>query len=926
MGKTPKILLFVLSCLLYFSSFAVELEIKQKKSGYSFQFSGRDSWDYKVELKGRELRIQIPKLSESSVKKLNQIAVESIKLVKIETDQSSSADVLILLVGENTDYFDYILQKPSRLVIDVYSKNAFAKNNNANQIVTSNQVSKNKSENNRVQRSPSNSDRLQINNENGPLELDLDVKKSPAMGLFDASDKAFSRFKIPISEIEPNPILKYHLGNFIDYPFLDERLSILQLMKENMPEYKISDTHDGIPLREKERDHAKLLVTLFNKNRNFTFFRTAAWFEKTYPRSHFEEIVRAMWADTHYKIYLSDPIKNRKHLDLAKSRYEELIEKFPQSELVARLHIFMGYSCIEDKDYISALRWFQRFINRFPDSQVLDVARLGVIRSLVGANQAAEAKAEIESVKQTTCATKVDCRVKADLLLADISILKKDWNEAETVFASISQSYSLDQINEERYFYNYAAVLFAQMKFLKALDMYLEFITRYPNDSFAGYALTRIGEIIDINSTNPNRALGAYLEANFRYGTQPGSTALFARIRVLEKQLPNLYGRARQVAIDEIADLAKKAKLPMAEDFGNFIISEKLADVKAFDEALKYLISNYRERPTHPLSRIYLSKIQDIQSYKIKDLSQKNPIEALKYHELMQVDWLKRVKRVDVSFSIAESFWQLGDFKSAERYYTESLQLLDRFKKDSVEDQVKYIRQNPPNSAEILLKIADAQKNQGKWISVARTLEELDKREIQLSHSQKIARASLMSQVLNEKGQIEYSLRYLRDMRKLASETASRSAELLFKELEALKKGQDHKSILELWPEIEAVCIDIDLKNSCYQAGRDVLISQKKLLSQDEYQAKLTQFIDRYHDHYNIDDLRYELGQLLLRQKNIQQAEKVWSQFKNPNSGWAQLAKSDLEGVKFDQTYNSYFKKIPSLSRVSKTSEELVNE
>jgi TolA-binding protein len=926
MGKTPKILLFVLSCLISIRSFSVELEISSKKSGYSFQFFGQDTWDYKVELKGRELIMRVPMLSESSVKKLHQLNNEDVRFVKLETDQTSSGYVVILLVKDHTDYFDYILQKPSRLVIDLYSKNVVGKVEKTTQTASSNQEQKNKIDN-KIERTPSTTDLLEIKNAEGAeLDLDLDSKKSPSVGLFDASDKAFSRFKIPLSEIEPNPLLKYYLGNYIDYPFLDERLSILQTMKENMPEYRIEEAKEGVELRENERDHAKLLVTLFNRNRNFIFIKTANWFLKTYPKSYFEEIVRAMWADTHYKVYLSDPIKNRKHLDLAKSRYEELIEKFPQSELVSRLHIFMGYSSIEGKDYISALRWFQRFLNRFPDSEVLDIARLGVIRSLVGANQTAEAKAEIESIKQTTCATKIDCKIKADLLLADISIYKKDWGDAERIYASIFLSYPLDQIKEERFFYNYASVLFSQKKFLKALDMYLEFITRYPNDDFAGYALTRIGEIIDLNSTNSNRALGAYLEANFRYGTQPGSTALFARIRVLEKQLPHLQGRARQAAINEIAELAKRAKLPMAEDFGNFIISEQLANSGAFDESLGYLIPNYRERPTHPLIPTYFSKIQDIQAKKIRDFSKKNPIEALKYHELMQIDWLKNTKRVDVSYSLAECYMRLGDFKSAERYYEESLKLLDSFKKDSIEDQVMYMRQNPPTPAELLLKIADTQKNQGHWISVAKTLEELDKRNISLSQDQKILRASLLSQVLNEKGQVEYSLRYLRDMRKIASETNNRSSEVLFKELEALKKGQDHKAIVELSKEIEEVCLDVSLDALCYYAGRDILVSQKKVLNQNEYQSKLTQFIDRYHQNFNVDDLRYELGQLFLKQKNIKQAEKIWSQFKNQNSGWAQLAKSDLEGAKFDQIYQEYFNKIPSLSRASHTSKESVNE
>jgi TolA-binding protein len=551
---------------------------------------------------------------------------------------------------------------------------------------------------------------------------------------------------------------------------------------------------------------------------------------------------------------------------------------------------------------------------------------LGLIRSLIGANQVAEARREIEDLKSTTCQKSQACQIKADLLLSDIAIYREDWAEAEKIFNQMKKTYPIEEVKEERYFYNYASVLFRQKKFLDALDMYLEFITRYPNDQFAGYALTRIGEIIDVNSTNYNRAIGAYLEANFRYGTQVGSTALFARIRLLEKQLASLKGRSRQVAINEILELSKKAKLPLAEDFGNFIVSEALQKSGEYDQALSYLVDNYRSRPNHPLSKKYFEIIQDIQSKKLVLMSSKKPFEALKYHELMQIDWLKDTKRPDVSYALAESYYNLGDYKTAEKNYQITIDLISSFNFDTIQNQVFLKKQNLPSLSYLLLRLADAQKLQKKWQSVETTIGKLDSLGLNLSQKEQIERASLLAQVLQEKGQSEYALRYLHDMKKMSSGNSTRDGEILFKELDALKRIGDNKGIVEISSSLDQVCENPEWISNCYKAGRDVLAAKKVTMGQDAYSQALQRFLDQYADYGNVDDLRYELGKIHLKNKNIKQAESVWSQFKDLESGWAQLAKSDLEGAKFDSTYQDYFKKIPSLSRSPATSEEKVNE
>jgi outer membrane protein assembly factor BamD (BamD/ComL family) len=970
MGRMPRVTIVIIQRLSLFLCFffswplfALDFHFQNKKESVSFQFSGLESWDYKTEFKSGKLKIILPKLSKESVKKLKSIQEDQnqsqnkslshkqnhqIQIYQINTEESSLTDFIEVTIPPDYDYFDYILQKPSRLVFDFYNKKVkdfIQKSNEDQSEKTIQNEKKNKAQNlnQDKKRSPSNVDILRLipfqdlsNQDKSKIENQNHRNNQRAHFKEDASlieyqditrsifEQSLDRFRIPKSEMVSNPLLKFYMGDYIEYPFLDERLVLLENMKLNMPEYQIQkvDPENLLPEKKQQQTHAELLLALFRRNRNFVFLKTASWFEKTYPQSVYEEILRAMWGDTHYKLYLEDPIKNKKHLDLAKLRYEELIEKFPHSKLVPRIQIFMGYSSIGDQDYLSALRWFQRFSNSFLESDILSVAVLGKIQSLVGLNQVNEALKEIEDLKKTLCQNNKSCQIKADLFKADIYIKQKNWEKAEEAFNKISKSYSLEDIKEERYFYNFALVLFNQKKFLSSLDLFLEFLKHYPQDHYSGYALTRIGEIIDMHSSDPNRALGAYLEANFRHGVNPGSTAVFARIRLLEKKLAFVKGRSRQMHIDEIIQLSKKEKLPMSEDFGNFIVSGELLRIGDYEQSLHFLIPTYRNKPTHSLNSVYFSKIQNVQSKKMVSLSQSQPLEALKFHKFLKKDWLKGKKRMDVTFAIAESYFSLGDYKSASLYYEDFIKQKTQYLLDTVKKEVEFYHQNPASLSTAYLKLAETNKKQKQWSLAFQALKKLDESSLILSSVEQVQRASLMSEILKEKGQTDYSLRYLKDMRRLASETPDRTLDLISQEISALKKGQDYKSIVSLSSEIQGLCQNQEMINQCYHAERDILKAKKQTLNVDSYQKDLQEFIEKYESDFDLDDLKYELGQKYLEQKKVSLAKKLWSRFKKPSSGWALLAESDLKGVDFDSLYEDYIKEIPFLKKEESPNQE----
>lgn len=909
-------LLTLCGLLFYFSTSnsaeTIQFEFKKKPQTYSFQFTGLDKWDYEVIKENQGFKIKIPKLSLAAVAEIKKIKLEELNILSIDQIQSSQFDIVTIQTSDRHkfDSFDYIIQKPSRLIVDFFRVTEEEKKAEKSKLDKSNKAQKTKNE---LERQPAQSDLVTIvdvdpyvNNIEPDLSQTIDTSKQA--GLFDPIDPNFERLSVPNAELQSDPELNFYLGDYIDYPFMDERLISLEVMKKNMPVYIVKEEGPK-DLRLDEKVNAQLLVKLFDNKRYVVFFKTAMWFESKYPKSYYEDMIKSMWADAHYKLYLSDPKLYRSQLGLARARFEELIEKFPTSPLIERIMLFMGYSSIEDKDYIAGIRWFQRYISLFPESAVVQEARLALVRSLIGASQFEEAQKEIIKIRSDYCKKIKSCLVKSYLLEADIYILQKQWAQALTPFQYIEKTFPKEKTVEERFYYNYASVLFRKKDFKDSLKTYLEFIKNFPVDQYAGFALTRMGEIIDIVSTNSNRALGAYLEAYFRYGVGQGSTAHFAKIRLLEKQLPSLKGRSKDVAIEEITKLAKDSGLPMAADYANFILAKALLQQNEFDKSLNYLLPTYQENPTHILSARYLSLIQNIMARRLVNEMNQSPLTALKKHPGVVRDWLSKVDRIDIKYAIANAYEHLGDYDSAANFYRQTLDKVNQIDEKKLEDRLLSAYQNPPDKAEIHYKMISALIENQKWNEAFIEIEKSDDQKYKLSNQLRKLRSSYLAQILNKKGMNEHSLRYVRDMRSIASEN---SVDLLYNELKVLSEINEHQQIIDHKKQIDEIC-QKNKNETCYQMNRIILESERKILPNEKFYQALQIFINKFNEYTNLDDLRYELGKLALGKNKIKEAEQIWSKFKNQQSSWALLAKSDLAGVKYDDEYKNYMNRIPAL-------------
>jgi len=946
----------------------VNLSPKINPSSISLSFTGADQWDYKVESALDIYSIKLPKLNLEQLNAALKLKLPDGIVMSYDKAQSTvSYDVIRIDSSKSKNkwsVFEYFNGKPSSLIIDFYADE---------KQVTKAQNSESESKNKKLKPTILSEKKIASpkSSKFDKLVQDFSIQRNPAQeivllneepvstlpaGLLDGADLDFERFKVPRSELRADPLVYSRLQDYIDYPFLNDRLKALDKMKQNMPTYEVLEqdiTNKDISAEEVKM--AQLLVKLFKNKRYFVFFKTAEWFNKKFTKSKYDELVKFMKADSHYLLFQDDKKKYQKHLSIAQSFYEEAIEQYPQSNMTERAVLFMGYTALESKDYIMAVKWLQRHTTKFQDSPRSSQSKLALVKALMGAAQYADATTISKKMIAEGCNQAEQlCLLKWKLILADTYIAQSQWKDADDVFLNIYNIHKNMILSEERFLYNWASVLFRLDKFELALERYLDFVKAFPSDKFSGYALTRIGEIIDILSVNSARSLGAYQEAYFRYGTGESSTAIFSRIRMLQKQLPTLKEKAQVSAINEIKKLANQSNLKFADNFAEFVIAQALSEKGDYDKSLEMLIQSYQANPSGPLSKIYYSKIQNETSKKFVQMAASNKIDSLKFHQSESDKWLKGTHRMDVQYTIGNIFHKLGQYQQAAQYYIDSIKILSSLDKESVNGKIRIYNEKLPELAQIKLELADALIQDKKYSDASEYLKESDKQSDLLSEDLKIKKSILHSKLLSERGQSEYALRYINDLLTIKNYSKGNELSLVLEKVNLLSQANNTVEIINIGPRLSKLCksvaeedlfkcfqaeskyinvikADIDKANaeSSTVAMRAAGLSNnsksantassdsdlKPTVTKPEYMTLLSDYLIRYENKFPLESKRFELGKLYLEKGDLKNAVATWNPLENKESVWSKLVKSEKSSEAFKSDYRNYIKRIPAFSQ-----------
>ena len=560
----------------------VTVELNRIGDALHLEFSGAKDWRY--ELKKDDAGKVVLKLKDVKPETLAKLRGQTDSLVKsvtVSPDQAGGAEV-VFAIGESTDFFDYITDQPSRLIVDFFPKEgadlkpkATAKAEAAKaeakkqekklptKIVKKPDQNAQAEDDEAGERDPAGTDLLLVAKGELPplkpvepptLAEEISSKKDFSHGIFDGGDPEFRRFTIRDHEINEDAIIRSRANFYLNFPMLTLGTPQLKSLLSTQPAYEI------VPVDTRENKEARILETLFKEKKRALFLKTAEEFTKKYPKSEYDEIVRYMVADTYFGVWREEG--SVEEFDVAMDSYLKLAEKYPESPITPRTLLLIGYSYLDRGDSFGALKAFQRFVRLSPSSRHMDRVNISIAEAYLKLNRYDEALSLLGEVEKGAKTQKM--KFEAAFRKGDVHFRQRDYAKAIETYKAIAKKYPEASTQFPNAWYNVAEAEFLRGRYREALEAYRVFLQKFPDHEHGGYAMTRMGELLGILGADPKRAQGAFMESYFRYRTTPGAGV--ARIRFLAARMPDMKEKELASALREMDTITRRYSVLPKDD------------------------------------------------------------------------------------------------------------------------------------------------------------------------------------------------------------------------------------------------------------------------------------------------------------------------------------------------------------------------
>ncbi len=901
-----------------FAQTFVEGNITQQGDTVHFELQGQNQWVYdikKIDGKQTQFQVSVPKLSDSTVKSLNSFSSSLVKSVQVDRNGPDGKDTLTFVVSDsNIEPFDYLTEKPSKLIIDFF-KNSSApvaakesrQEESPKKEISSNAKLPEKKTAASSGRKPASADVLVVNDQGSGTASVAKENKFPMT--FDGGDPNFERFSIKDYEIKEDSVIASQARVYLQFPMLKMPSPYFNLLQSSQPIYDVT------PADNDENKQARLLQTLFEKKRYNVFLKTVDWFTKKYPDSQYLEMIKFMQADAHFAIWLES--KNADDFDLAMLSYRQVLEKYPQSALVERTMMLMGFSTLERGDYLGTLRLFQNHVTKRPSSPNRDIARFALADAYEKISRFAEANQIYNEIEQD--ASQIRYKEQAAYLKGDVAYKKGDYATAVKDYQRAQKNYPASIAQFPNAIYNQAAALFELKDYRKSLDLYRQFLKDHPSNPDAGFAMTRVGEILEILGADDGRVRATYMETAFRYGDSPSS--IVAKLRMLSDRMKTMKPKEVEKAVKDIQALADASQLPNIVQFATLMTTEGYASRKEYDKAIDLLVKYYQANPTTADTKLLTNRIvKNINQQLADKVNDGKFIQALKLHNKYADNWLKNSDRIDTKFNVARAFEQAGVYKDAENLYQDALNKIYSIKGTKAGKE-RNVFEKLPTEDELNLRLAMVQANMGKSANAYQSLLNIKNPE-KMNDMEQIERVQLASELLEKRGELDSAIRYLTELLKEWAGIPELVAEpyLNLAQLE-IKKGNVDDAITSL-KKIDTLMEDSKKVSPATHEKSLELLSDIYLKRKDQKEAiaSLQKLLDLYENTRPLSSYRYKLGQIYFDQGEMQKAADTWAELKNQkNEFWHKLAQEKLKSSEWNDDYKKYIKRIPAMANPSAT-------
>jgi tetratricopeptide (TPR) repeat protein len=748
-------------------------------------------------------------------------------------------------------------------------------------------------------RNPAN-DYLEVEDFNS-AEASSDEKVDLKAGLFGGTDDQLNRFKLKSFEMKVAAAHKAAVDYFISYPVLDRPFGFWTKMKENAPEYEIQ------PEKTEENKQIRLIKKLYDKKRTLVLRQTTEWFANKYPDSKYLEIAYAMTGDSFMEAWKNE--KKGQDYETAQLYYKKLMDNYPQSALFERTSLASGFYDLDKQNYLTAIRKFKMHSDnpQFKDKNSKHFAELGMAYCLAKLNKVEEAIKLAEDVENASS----DPQTKAEAAFrkGDFLMFTEKYMAVKNQYAEATKKYPQFVKKFPNAVFNKMEALFRVDMNLEAHAAALEFMQNFPRHEYAPYAMTRLGELLEILGSPQEKAVGAYLETHFRYGDSPKT--IVARLHLLSTRMKGMKEIELKNTIAKMNELAQKSDLENIEQFKTTMISDGFVRRKEFDEAIKTLVTFYQEFPSKKNSEQVTNRIKSSIHNYIQYLSENdNHKNVLKVYKQYADNWIRKQERSDTFYYLGKAYQSAGAYGEALKKYDLAEQKLLGERSPA---SIFMLDGAMPKIEKIYLTQAQSLFEQNNLQGSEQVLDKI-KNPDNLSVPEQIARVNLASRLYEKRGDNDTAIRYLSEVIRvwksapdLVADSAIRVAKL-WNKVEKPQKG------IEILDGLLQEKVSTNNTRKIYRAKSDIAIEAK--LS-DIAIKSLTYIVNPQTNPTSAtQDMardKYQLGELYFEKGEMKKAEDAWSSFADQDDKfWIQLASEKMKSAQWQDEYKKYLKRIPA--------------
>jgi tetratricopeptide (TPR) repeat protein len=895
----------------------VQAEASRLADTAHLEFKGIKTWRYDLgKAAGNKITLSLPPLEDRSIAKLQSFSDPLVKGITVNKQGPDGNHVITFELSQaDVESFDYLTDDPSRLIVDFYRKSEPAKppTDPKSAPVKTAPTKQAVSKPNKVKTADGEYEVVGTNRKPAGDEFltgatNAPAEKAPPMslrsGLFDGADDNYDRFRIKDYEIREESIIASRNNVYLPFPMLKMKVSQLGDLLENRPELVIN------PKDTKENKEARLLLALYERKRFGVFRKTYDYFMKKYPESEYAEILKNLSASVYLTKWREE--NSAPDFDSARALYHELVHKYPDSPLREYNYLILGFAQMERGDALATLQTFQGFIEEYPRSQEVPQVRKGIAEAFMILRRNQEAIEQLNGIIKDF--PKTAHAFEARYRLGDVHFAMRDYSGAINQYESaIKELPSQEKVFPNADF-NMAESRFAQKDYKKALSNYIQFVNLFPNHEWGGYALTRIGELLNLLGADPRRVMGAYLEAYFRFPKHPG--AKVARLRMLSAQVRSMKEKELKKAIEEINKTAEQLDLPEIKEFTTLMVADTFTQRGEYRDAIGDLVSYYQKNPTTPNSPAFRSRILRNISNEMKSLVDSGDfMKTLSFHSQFEKTWLMGSDRIDVPYSLAGAYELAGAYDEARAIYSDILEHRKRIV-GTEEEKTRKVQEHLPSTASIHLRLASSLTADRNYVAAYQHLKNMGNAQ-ELSPKEQVERVQLSAQIAEQRNEPDRAREALLDLAKKWQGDPALLAPVNLKLAETFTKLKDPKQAefyadRVLQAESGETPIEDKLIARAFEVKGEAQLAQERALAAIESYQKL---LERYEGKMALGNVRYKIGTILYERGDLKGARDVWKRLEGtPNDLLWKLGKERLEDTKWRDDYNKYISRIPAMS------------